>query len=136
MKAINRIRFFRPMEKGMTVIEVVVSMAVFAIGFLAIAGLVVATTKNNATGNKMTEATMLARAKIESLKALPLHQLEAACPEDMDPEKVNQIYERACEISALGSKTTIKTIKVSVQWKSSGLMRQVLLQTNTRGLGK
>ena len=136
MQAIYRIRSFKPMEIGLTLIEVVMSMAIFAIGFLAIAGLVVATAKNNATGNKMTEATMLARARIESLKALPLHQLEAACPEDMDPEKVNLIYEWECEISALGSKTSIKTIKVTVQWESSGLMRQVLLQTNTRGLGK
>ena len=123
-------------EKGLTLIEVVLSMAIFAIGFLAIAGLVVATTKNNTSGNILTEATMLARAKVESLKALPLDQLAIACPDDMEPEVIDNVYKRKCEVSALGPTATIKTINVSVQWEKSGKSRQVLLQTNSRGLGK
>ncbi len=123
-------------EKGLTLVEVVISMAIFAIGFLAIAGLVVATTRNNTTGNTLTEATMLARAKVEYLKALPLDQLADACPDDMEPEIVNQLYARECEVSTLGSTGTIKTVKVTVKWKKTGHLREVVLQTNTRGMGK
>jgi prepilin-type N-terminal cleavage/methylation domain-containing protein len=123
-------------EKGLTLIEVVISMAIFAIGFLAIAGLVVATTRNNNTGNTLTAATMLAREKVEYLKTLPLDQLAAACPVDMEPEIIGKIYAWDCEVGALGASATINTIKVSVQWEKSGLLRQVILQTNTRGLGR
>ena len=123
-------------EKGLTLIEAALSMAIFTIGFLAIAGLVVTTTKNNTSGNIFTEATMLARSKVESLKALPLDQLAIACPDDMEPELIDNVYKRKCEISALGKTDTIKTINVSVQWEKSGKSRQVLLQTNSRGLGK
>jgi prepilin-type N-terminal cleavage/methylation domain-containing protein len=127
---------FLEQEKGLTMIEVIISMAIFAIGFLAIAGLVVTTTKNNTTGNMLTEATMLARARIEYLKTLPLDQLANACPDPSQPELVNRVYARECRVSALDSSATIKTVKVTVTWKKTGQLRQVVLQTNTRGLGK
>lgn len=121
---------------GLTLIEVVISMAIFAIGFMAIAGLVVATTKNNTTANMLTEATMLARSRIEFLKTLPLDQLAVACPDGALPEQIKGVYARECQISSLGSSSTIKTVKVTVSWKKTGQSRQVVLQTNTRGRGK
>jgi prepilin-type N-terminal cleavage/methylation domain-containing protein len=123
-------------QKGLSLIEVIISMAIFAIGFLAIASLVIATTRNNTTGNILTEATMLARDKIEFLKALPVDQLEAACRDEIGSENIHSIFARDCEVNALGSSTTIKTIKVSVKWKKAGQLRQIVLETNTRGRGK
>jgi len=122
-------------QQGLSLIEVIISMAIFAIGFLAIASLVIATTRNNTTGNMLTKATMLARDKIEFLKALPVDQLEAACRAEIGSEIIHSIFARDCEISALGSSTTIKTIKVSVKWKKAGQLRQIVLETNTRGRG-
>lgn len=136
MKKINPPITFGYGEKGLTMIEVLISMAIFAIGFLAIAGLVAATAKNNTTGNTLTQATMLARARIEYLKTLPLGQLAVACPEGMAPETVDRIYSRTCATSPLGGTGTINTIEVTVQWQKSGRLRQVVLQTNTRGLGQ
>lgn len=123
-------------ETGLSLVEVVISIGIFAIGFLAIAGLVVGTTRNNRTGNTLTEATMLARAKIESLKALPLDQLDGACLDENEPEIISQLYTRECDVDSIGSSSTIQTIKVIVKWKKSGNLRQVVLQTNTRGRGK
>ena len=123
-------------ETGITLIEAVISMAIFAIGFLAITGLVIATTNNNTAGNRLTEATMLARTQVEYLKALPLDRLAAACLDENEPEIINQIYARTCEVSKLGSTNTIRTIKVTVKWKKSGRLKQITLQTNTRGRGK
>jgi len=117
-------------------IEVLISMAIFAIGFLAIAGLVAATAKNNTTANTLTQATMLARAQVEHLKTLSLNQLAVTCPADMEPQIVDRIYSRKCEISALGASGTISTIEVTVAWQKSGQRRQVVLQTNTRGLDR
>lgn len=123
-------------EKGLSMIEVLISMAIFAVGFLAIAGLVMATAKNNASGNTLTQATMLARAQVEYLKTLTLDQLADACPEDMEPEAVGRIYSQTCETSPVGDTGTINTLKVTVQWQKSGKSRQVILQTNSRGLGR
>lgn len=125
-------------DNGLTLIEVVISMAIFAVGFLAIAGLVVATAKNNTTGNMLTQATMLARTKIEYLKTLPLDQLAIACPEQGLPETVNGVYVRECRISSIESSTTqtIKTVRITVRWRKMGQLRKVVLQTNTRGRGK
>jgi prepilin-type N-terminal cleavage/methylation domain-containing protein len=136
MKSMNVPMSSVSQQKGLTLVEVVISMGIFAIGFLAIAGLVVATTKNNTTGNMLTEATMLARARIEYLKTLPLNQLENDCPAQAPPEIINRVYLRECQISTLGSSPTIRTVKVTVKWKKTGQWRQVVLQTNTRGMGK
>jgi len=136
MKKINHPISFGFSEKGLSMIEVLISMAIFAIGFLAIAGLVAATAKNNTSGNTLTQATMLARAQVEYLKTLSLGQLADACPDDMEPEVVGRIYARTCETSLLGDSDTIKTITVTVQWQKSGKRRQVMLQTNSRGLGQ
>ena len=103
MKKINHPISFGSCEKGLTMIEVLISMAIFAIGFLAIAGLVAATAKNNTTGNTLTQATMLARARVEYLKTLSLNQLAVACPAEMEPETVDRIYSRTCKISPLGA---------------------------------
>jgi len=136
MKPINRSNPLISQENGLTLVEVMISLGIFAIGFLAIAGLVIGTTKNNTTGNMLTQATMLARARVESLKALPLNQLEAACLDENEPEIINRVYARKCDVDAIGASTTIKTIKVTVKWEKSGNLRQVVLQTNTRGWGK
>lgn len=135
MKRKNIIPFIKHVD-GLTLIEVVISMAVFSIGFMAIGGLVVATAKNNTTANMLTEATMLARSRIEYLKTLPLDQLAIACPDGGLPEQIKGVYARTCQISPLGSSTTINTVRVTVAWKKRGQSRQVVLQTNTRGRGK
>jgi len=136
MKRINNPKYLIFQKKGLTMIEVLISMAIFAIGFLAIAGLVAATAKNNTTGNTLTQATMLARAQVEYLKTLSLNQLAGACPEGMAPETVDRIYSRTCKTGPLGATGTINTIEVTVQWQKSEQLRQVVLQTNTRGRGQ
>ena len=136
MKRINAPNSLISQENGLTLVEVVISLGIFAIGFLAIAGLVVGTTKNNTSGNMLTQATMLARAKIESLKTLPLEQLADACLDEKEPEIVNHLFTRECDVGSLSSSSTIQTINVIVKWKKWGNLRQVVLQTNTRGRGK
>ena len=72
---VNRIFHFR--EKGMTMIEVLMAMTIFAVGFLAIGTMVIWTTRNTTTSNIATLATMSAREKIEILKTLPVWEPSA-----------------------------------------------------------
>ena len=57
-------------NRGFSLIEVMIAMAIFSIGILAVGSMQLSTSKSNETGNLTTEATMLARQKIEELKAV------------------------------------------------------------------
>lgn len=56
---------------GFTIIEVVIAMAIFAIGILAVASLQVATIKGNSSARKMTDAVTLAENRLETMLNLP-----------------------------------------------------------------
>jgi prepilin-type N-terminal cleavage/methylation domain-containing protein len=58
-------------SKGFTLIEVMVALVILAISLLALAGLMVTTTKNNSFGGHMTEAATFAQDKLEQLRAAP-----------------------------------------------------------------
>ncbi len=66
-------------KRGYTLIEVLIALAVFAIGFLALAGLQAKYTRSNARARIMTEAIALADSTLARLKALPFAH------RDLDP---------------------------------------------------
>ena len=119
---------------GRTMIEVLIAMAIFAIGFIVVGRMVLSTTRNNTTGNLLTTATMLAREKIEYLKTLPIQQMQTQCSEDLEAEHLGKTFKRACDVSESFSKTT-KIIQVTVSWNRRGQNREVVLKTLTRGNG-
>jgi type IV pilus assembly protein PilV len=57
--------------KGFTLIEVMVALVILAIALLALAGLMLTTTRNNSFGGHMTEAATFAQDKLEQLRAAP-----------------------------------------------------------------
>jgi len=120
---------------GLSLTEVLMAVSIFSIGFLAIATLVIATVKNTTTANMLTQATMLARERIEYLKTLPLDQLADACLDANEPEIIDTIYRRECEAGPAATSTTIHTLKVTVMWRKLSQNRHVVLESNTRGLG-
>lgn len=64
---------------GYTLMEVMIAMAIFTIGFLALGGLQVRYTHNNARARMITESTALADSTLSRLQALPFHH------RDLDP---------------------------------------------------
>ena len=58
-------------SKGFSLIEVVIALFILAICLLALAGLMVTTTRNNSFGGHMTEAATFAQDKLEQLRAAP-----------------------------------------------------------------
>jgi len=115
-------------------IEVLIAMAIFAIGFVAVGSMVLSTTRNNTAGNIITIATMLAREKIEYLKTLPIQQMETHCSEDLEDVHLDRAFERVCDVSVSFSET-VKIIEVTVRWNGRGQNRDVVLRTLTRGNG-
>ncbi len=60
--------FFRKTERGFTLLEVVVSMAIFATGLLMMVPMIVTAQKGNVFANGTTKAAHYIQAKIEEIK--------------------------------------------------------------------
>jgi prepilin-type N-terminal cleavage/methylation domain-containing protein len=57
-------------NRGFSLIEVLIALAIFSIGIMAVGSLQLSNYRNNTTGNITTQATMLGRQKIEELRAV------------------------------------------------------------------
>ena len=125
--------------KGYMMIEALVSIAIFAVGFLAVATLVFSTTRNNTNGNLLTQANMLARQQMEQLKSTPdITTLPTGTFNDgpLDGNgNPGGIYKRTWTIQdALGFNTS-REIQVTVNWSWRGQDRSIVLTTLTKGNG-
>ena len=58
-------------QRGFTIIEVLVAMAILSFGLLAVAGMQVVAIRVNVAAQRLDQATTLAQDKIEELMALP-----------------------------------------------------------------
>lgn len=114
-------------NRGFTLLEAVIAMAIFSIGILAVGSMQLWNTKNNTTGNFTTQATMLAREKIEELKTVS--DLTALA----NGNDTIGIYTRTWEPSNLSG--TSRKLKVTVDWTRNGHDHSVELESVTRGNG-
>jgi len=62
----------RSNQEGFTLLEVLISLAVFSIGVLAVVALQTSAIQGNSSANHMTEASILAQDKVEELMTLPI----------------------------------------------------------------
>lgn len=123
---------------GFSLIEVMFAMALFSIGLLAVATLQGANVRNNTTGNITTQASMLARARLEQLKSLNITALapgDFAEDSNIDPDgNPGGIYQRQWTIETTAP--DLRKIQVTVSWTHrDGNTRSVALTTVTRGGG-
>ena len=125
--------------RGYMMIEALVAIAIFAIGFLAVATLVFSATRNNTNGNLLTQANMLARQQMEQLKNTPdIKTLRAGNFSDgpLDGNgNPGGIYTRTWTIRDAMGFDTSREIQVTVNWSWRGRDRSVVLTTLTKGTG-
>jgi len=117
-------------DTGYTLIEVLVAMAIFSIGILAVAAMVQSTTDNTTKGNILTQATMLARDKIEDLKRITdVSTLADGVENNIDASgNPGGIYRREWDISN-GPTADSRQIVVTVSWTRENQTRSVVLTT-------
>lgn len=122
-------------DTGYSLIEVLVAMAIFSIGILAVASMVQSTTRNNTKGNVLTQATMLARGKIEELKRITdVSTLVDGVEDNIDASgSPGGIYRREWDISN-GPTTGSRKIVVTVSWTRENQTRSVVLTTLLIGI--
>ena len=127
-------------NKGFTLIEVLITMAIFSIGVLAVASMQYWSVRNTASGNVMTLAANLARAQMETLKSVPdvTSLTTGASPNPIDADgnpDPGGIFTRTWVIAnPLGTSGT-RRIDVTVGWRRQGQNRSVVLTSISRGNG-
>jgi Tfp pilus assembly protein PilV len=128
-------------QKGYMLIEALISIAIFSIGFLAVANMVFSATRNNTRGNILTQANMLARQQLEQLKNTqdittlpsdPTTTTEVGLDANGDP---GGIYTRTTTIEDTLKFNTSRAVEVTVNWTWLGDNRSIVLRTITKGNG-
>ncbi len=110
--------FFSENEKGFTLIEVLMSITILAIGLLGMAALQATATKGNALAKKNTLAISLAEDKIEEYKNTLYDNI---IPTDGITEEnlhAGAIYKRISKVEDNTPITGVKTITVTVTWQN------------------
>ena len=100
-------------SKGFTLIEVLVALVILSFSLLALAGLMVTTTKNNASGGHVTEAATFAQDKLEELRAIKWEDLLDGNKTDQQGGSTGINYTRNWKVTTNGS---LKTITIDVNW--------------------
>jgi type IV pilus modification protein PilV len=130
-------RCLRQNSRGFTLIEILIAIAIFSIGILAVAKMQLWNVQNTTTGNITTMATMLAREQIEVLKGKNISDADLnvganACD---TPSAAGGIFTRCWSVAApVGASSATRLLEVDVSWNRR-VQRSVVLTTITRGNG-
>jgi len=106
-------------DKGFTLVEVMIGMAIFIIGYLAVASMQMAAIKGDTGARKVTEAATLAADRLETVMVLPYDNI------DIDsPNNVGSVIQGAYTVNwkfEPGPLPNTKTITITVNWQHGGM---------------
>ena len=98
-------------SKGFSLIEILIALVILSVAFLALAGLMVQTTRNNSFGNHMTEVATLAQDKLEELRSVSW--LTIIPGSDKKTGSLGTEYSRTWGVETNGN---LKTITITINW--------------------
>ena len=107
-------------SKGFSLIEVLVALVILSVSLLALAGLMVQSTKNSSWGSHLTEAATLAQDRLERFRAVrPQTDIAEGTHFDKFKSPWSGIeYTRTWTVATNGT-NTIRTITITVTWTDS-----------------
>jgi len=116
--------------KGFTLVEVLIAIAIFSIGFLAIAAMQITSVKGNSSARRITEATLLAEAQLERLLELPYdhNDLDPALnPHQATQSSYTITWNVADSDLDTDSTNDSKTVNMVVNWRYRGNHKVTLM---------
>ncbi|MCI0405855.1 MAG: prepilin-type N-terminal cleavage/methylation domain-containing protein [candidate division Zixibacteria bacterium] len=119
----------RKNDKGFTLIEVMISMVILAIGILGLAPLMVLSIYSNTYSQDLTRATAVAQDRIEQLKPQP-NSFFGVMPYEEPPTSIDGTYNRTVRVDDTSTDGTVPVgvyrIKVTIAWTDEkGMARSV-----------
>ena len=101
-------------NQGFTLVEVMIGMAIFAIGFLAVSSMQITAIQGNGSAREGTEAATLAAEQAERLMALPYANIVNGGP------VIQGAYRLRWDVDIDNPVDNTKTITISVEWQDRG----------------
>ncbi len=101
-------------SQGFTLVEVMIGMAIFAIGFLAVSSMQITAIQGNGSAREGTEAATLAAEQAERLMALPYANIVDGGP------VINGAYSLIWDVAIDNPVPRTKTITIRVDWQDRG----------------
>ena len=96
---------------GFTLVEVMIGMAIFVIGYLAVASMQMLAINSDTNARKITEAATLAANQLETLMVLPYDNIASGGP------VTDGAYKISWQVTDDSPLPDTKTIRVTVGWK-------------------
>jgi type IV pilus assembly protein PilV len=100
-------------SKGFTLIEVLITLIILAVSLLALAGLMATTTKSNASGGHITEASTFAQDRLEELRAVLWDNIAVGAVSDQRNGSTGINYVRNLNVQQNGN---LKTVTITINW--------------------
>ena len=115
-------------DRGFTLVEVMIGMAIFFIGFLAIGSMQITAINGNADAREATEAATRATDQLETLIALPYDSIVDGGP------VTDGAYTVSWAVLPDTPLNNTKTITVTVDWQQRGPRSFVVTYMKTENL--
>ena len=112
-------------NKGFTLIEILIALAIFSIGILGVASMQIYSINYNTNARKLTEATTLGVNTMETLMILPLTDSRLT---NLNPQVITDgPYTVTWTITPDPDIQNYLTINMTVTWTGRGSAKRVLL---------
>ncbi len=106
-------------NKGFTLIEIMISIAIIAIGIFAVMSLIITVMKGNTLSKRVTTATTIAQGKMEDFKNMDYDSI-VDDPGTDTATAYDTVYHWEANVEDDTPATDTKTITVDVYWSSGG----------------
>ena len=112
----KKILLLKTSEDGFTLLEMMISLTVLAVGILGVTGMFISSIGGNAQGRNMTVASSLGQSKLDFLSNAVMYEGLANGSETSSDGRYNILWNVTTPVTGL----EMKSIDVTVKWEIKG----------------